>query len=312
MISKPVLSEIERRVETICSSFGDATDLVLAMSRSVGVDPPSLSDRETEYEVGKLLYHPDLIASISPWSYRFPIVEYSEYGTVTDSSVILDEPYNVFTTGGKLLYSVSSHQGVFGNSILDKSLILESPSGKTYYLQFPTYLGHTRTIQLIVNRISIRPPISLPQFKPKPTITESNLRNSIYLRASSAYRNSSVVGNPVYPVTLHILRTNTVVRPTTAQVIANGETIDYPLDLDENVIFHPQESGWIVLTQDTDLGLRMLNIGNVNGQGTSRLLEVSPFLYFMAASPNEDLNMVRQNLGLLTQLLPSPSNQGIS
>ena len=198
MINNNVLSEIDKKLKNISSSFGGAKDLATNVSRSLGVDPPSLSDKETEYEVAKLLYHPDTIATISPWSYRFSIVEYSEYGTLADNSIILEEPYNVYDSGGRLLYSVSSHEGIFGNSLLDKGLVLESESGKTYYLQFPTYLGYTRTIHLIVNRISIVPPLSLPQFKPKPTISETNVRNSVYLKANNAYRNQLVTGNPLY------------------------------------------------------------------------------------------------------------------
>lgn len=276
MISKRVLEEIDKKMKSVASSFGGPTELVMSMSRAIGADPPSLSDKETEYEVAKLLYNPDITATISPWSYRFSIADYSEYGTLKDESIILEEPYQVYSTSGKLLYSVSSHQGVFGNSLLDKALVLESESGKTYYLQFPTYLGYTRTIQLIVNRVSVMPPISLPQFKPKPTIAETNSRNSIYLKATSSYRNSSLTGNPILPIRLHMQRTNSAIRPTPESVIANADsTTNFLMEIDDTVIFHPQESAWVVLTQSTSNGLRMLRIGNVSGQGTSRLLEVS-------------------------------------
>ena len=86
---------------------------------------------------------------ISPLYLRFTL--FDTYDQVDQEALVYEEPYKVYNSDKELLYSVSSHRGIFGNSILDDLLNIEFKPGSLFYLDYLTYRGR-KQIMLITGR----------------------------------------------------------------------------------------------------------------------------------------------------------------
>lgn len=296
--------ELERKAKAVTNAFGGGDKLIATVAASLDLPINSI---EVIYELTKFLYHPDIIVMVAPWSYIFSIVTYTDAGSLDELSCISDEPYSVYSTDGRLLYSVSNHLGIFGNSVLDRALMAEADPGSIFYLQFPTYKGYRRTILLIVNRESPVKILDNPYFKPGESRTKQDALNYINLDASTSNRNTSQLGNPIYPITYYYKVANPGYIVNIDDVIQDHtNVITFNLDLEDYIHIYPKESQWAVFTQFNGDSTDILKVIDISGD-SSRFIDMGGGLYYIAASVDTDINLVRQSLGLVNVLPPNPS-----
>jgi hypothetical protein len=314
MSATEVLSFISKRLVIPSSNFGGPGPLVSAIADANDIDYSSNHNNLLlNLQIARLLYHTDSIVMLSPWSFRFIMYEKDEFnGSYSERSCILDEPYSILDTEGRLLYSVSDHLGVFGNSILDKALVMESKSGATYYLQFPTYKGSNRILILLINRVSTTSPISNNYFKSKTNKTDTYQANQISLDASSIYRDPNRLSTPLYPIKVFLLEGTTANVPTMGEMLSSyTSTLDYPMDVDTLLNIHIDKSAWIMFTQITDTGTMPLKVNVVDSPSAKYFMPGAPNIYYMAGSSDTDINLIRQSLGLVSILPPIPGTQKV-
>lgn len=284
MFSEAVIEELRKRYYYVSHNFGGPDDLVSSI-RSVY---DSLS---TEERVHRLLSHPGYLAVISPWK---------PYLRLDEEYVLHTKAYSVYTVEGRFLYRVKNHDGVFGNSILDKTLILQSLSGSIYYLQYQA-IDNYKTVLLLVNNLALTP--SLPTTDksyleaPDPPILEPS-EYYLILDASQVLSNE-ILNN----INIHFLPTNAINLKTADDIISSSISTVEPFTLsssDSTLMWFPQRSGWLTITKGVN-NLQSLLIDDVLGTGDDRLIYSGNGSYYIALGNEEDTNMIRQELGLVTR-----------
>ncbi len=250
-----------------------------------------------------LLSHPDSIAVITPTNLSFKLYETRD-DLAASGSIIFELPYSVYNTDGQLLYRVSNHDGIFGNSILDRTLLLQSKPGQFYYLNFDSFQGK-RSILLIVNaftiaskkKISIGP--TLKEQQPVDIISEA--LNTILFKLVEGERNTAQAGIPFYPIRSYFLQAPPS-SSITRDLVRNhhlSEVIDYETDLDTSFILNPQVSGWFAVDQVTPAGTLPLVISQLTGSGVHRVLNYQDGLYYIGVSSEISLSQLYSALNVV-------------
>lgn len=243
-----------------------------------------------------MLSHPGYLAVVSPWK------PYLNLEDPYEPNVIHSEPYTVYNSEGRFIYRVRSHEGIFGNSVLDKVLILQSLSGSIYYLQYKASDSY-KTVLLMVNNLALD--TSLPTTDrsyleaPEPPILEPS---EYYLILDA----SQVIPSTGDSVNIHFLPTDSFRVKTGEDIVNDPITITEPYILnqsDSTLMWFPQKSGWLSITKGTT-SLSFLLIDDVLGTGDDRLIYSGNSAYYIALGHEEDTNMIRQELGLATRRPP--------
>ncbi len=274
------------------------------------------TDSLTDEKLHALLAHPGEAVVISPLNLSFRL--YDNYANITgNSSIILEEPYSVYSVTGELLYRVTSHDGVFGHSILDRALILQSRPADFYYLHYNTYEGK-KTVLMIVNalimepkkKVSIGP--TLHEQSPVDLVTDQT--NSILFKVTNGYRNMGLPGLPLYPAITYFLPAPPAFVPTRSAIASSPmtEKVTFELEIDPTFVLNPQTSGWLIINQESLTGEQPLKVTNMSGAGIDRFLETTPGIYYIGVGSEIDVHKLRQSLGVLgQQALPVAGTQAI-
>lgn len=284
-----VLEELRKRYYYVSHNFGSPEDMTELMDF---VDDPLT----TNERVHRLLSHPGSIAVISPWKLYLNLVD------PLKNDLVFSEPITIYSSEGRFLYRVKKHDGIFGNSTLDKTLTLQSFSGAIYYLQYKT-LSSYRTLLLVVNNLALEP--SLPTNDrsyleaPEPAMTEPSDYHLIL-------NSTSVVGPTNTSINLHFLPGEPTLNPTAEEVIESPSSTVEPFILntsDAIAMWFPQKSGWLSFTKGTTSLIPLL-LSSIEGAGDDRLIAASPNVYYIALGAEEDTNVIRQELGLVSRRPP--------
>lgn len=207
MISNKIQREIKRRIPGIMESYGGLNNFLSYVREFLHI-PYALKElalnsysKSAFYNYLNLLitYSNDIIV-ISPWGLFFDLRNSNIDSTISKTSININEPYKVYTLEGDLIYTVKSHLGVFGESKLDKQLIVNSSNASAYYLKFKTYNGGEKVKLLLVNLYSQNTVVSNQFFRRPPSIQTSTLSfvNNTSLDIELYFIPSSIISNPSF------------------------------------------------------------------------------------------------------------------
>ena len=264
--------------------------------------------KQAVYTVAELLNFKGKLIVIDPIQTRFTL--YDNYDNIDQEGIIYEKAYSVYNFNRELLYSVSSHFGVFGNSILDSLLTIDYKPGSLFYLDYYTYQSRKQIILvtgLLPSQIS--KPIKLTSYNPS-SLVKAESFNQISFKVTSGVRDMSKVGIPYYPVKVYYLPTNSPVLLSKASVINSTLTQiqEYDLESSNQLLINPKESGWLTLSQITSTGEVFFNVNNIEGTGVDRLINSAPNLYYLAVDSNINMNLFKQAFNLDNVSLPDFDN----
>jgi hypothetical protein len=287
-------------------------ELRLSLFRKVPSLIRSFGDIESFFEYSSAFYATTIdhfIYTILS-NYRDILVLYPssfsfELGDVTSlkSSIILEQPYSVYDKEGRLLYSVSSHNGIFGESVLDRTLILSSSPMDYYYLKYKTYGGSETKmlfIGIVIPRLQNRMS-SEEDFSNRTPVLANTNQDSILLNVDNALQSSTVTK---YPLRLHFIESAPSPQRTRQGIIDLGAINDYDIEQFSLSSFFPTTSGYFTFSQVTSSGLEELNVIDVTGLGTDRWFEVSPSVYYLGLTKDINIDVLRQVFNIFDGPVP--------
>lgn len=307
MIDSSHILELRNKFYYISNSFGGPEALIDTINND------SNDQEELELKIHQILSHPDDIKVISPWDIRFSLIDENVFNnTSINKSIVMEMSYKIFDFNRCLLYTVKKHNGVWGNSPLDKLLVLQSPSGRLFYLQHPTYDGLNRTILLIVNNLSLSSSNALSDYdllKSPPFIDESSGSN--FNRPSIEPQDNIIIFylfKPIDKVKIYHLKSGPTIIPTKDEIINNRESKIYEYLSTSAIAYYPSSSGWFVMV---DKNNNPLIIGDIKGNGVDRFVGVDGMVYYIAVGDEMDTVLLRQKLGLVNRRPPDFSRRDI-
>lgn len=258
--------------------------------------------------VVELLNFKSKLIVVDPIQTRFTL--YDNYDNVDQEAVVYEKAYSVYNFNRELLYSVSDHFGVFGNSILDSLLTIDYKPGSLFYLNYHTYQGNKQII-LVTGLLpsQVTKPIKLTSYNPSSLIKAESF-NQISFKVTSGSRDMSKVGIPYYPVKVYYLPTNSPVLLSKASVVNSTLTqiTEYDLEFSNQLLITPKESGWLALSQVTSTGEVFFSINNITGTGVDRLVNSAPNLYYLAVDSDINMSLFKQAFNLDNISLPDFDN----
>lgn len=298
MINEVHLEELRSRFYYVSQQFGGAPDLLTQLSLA-----PSRPNLSIEEKVHYILSHPTTIGVVTPWE---PVVSLIDE-TNPNQSILPNFPYQIHDLDGRLIYKVLNHNGLYGGSVMDKALILQSSSGSLYYLHYMSYVG-PRTMLLIVNNLALEysNPLSDRDYlkaPPPSTAIREPANNYITIDASPILTNESVI--KIYHMKTEVLKVPKISELTSSPYTTAEEYFLSPLD--PLLIYIPSASGWLYFTQ----GDSPLVLVDLTGAGDDRLIPASSNLYYIAVGDEMDTNLIRQALGLVSRRPPGFSTANV-
>lgn len=304
-----IIKKLDFELPQISASFGSSSNFLNLL------EDKTVYSYEMDYLLSKLLTHPGKVAVISPTTITFQLYEssYTEF-----SSIVFEEPYSVYDMEGRLLYRVTNHEGFFGHSILDKTLVLQSTPGQFYYLEYKTYGGGSSTILLIVNAYAIASNKKIstsPSLKEERPLGEKGKSvNTIFFTLTDGQRDNTLPGMPYFPVRTYFLNSPPAAIPNRSLIINHPlvEKTDYDLDIDASFIFNPFTSGWLVINQVTRSEEVPLEVAAMTGSGPHRFIESSPLIYYIGLSNEITLSQLNQSLRVVGRSDIESSSQPIN
>jgi hypothetical protein len=182
MIKPELINELKRRLAWILTSYNGVDNFISYVKESLYIEPDityrSLPLHQKIALYNRLLlllqFEKDII-SISPWNLFVDLKEQDSQIEVLNNSINITEPYKVYSVEGNLLYTVKSHLGVFGESRLDKNLLLNSVNTSIYFLRYKLYNGQEQIKLLLVNLHSNKSIVSNINSKQVPETLISNI-----------------------------------------------------------------------------------------------------------------------------------------
>lgn len=245
---------------------------------------------------------------LDPLQIKFKL--YENYDLTYIDAIIFEEPYQVYSIEKDLIYSVSSHYGLFGNSILDSLLTVDYNPASLFYLTYNTFTVKEQI--LLVNGfipIKVDKKINLTSYNPS-TLVKSEILNQVALKLVNGQRDMAKPGLPFYPVKVYQL-------PTSSPILLNRDSIIssslsskdiYDLELSNLLLINPTDSCWLVFNQITKTGEIPLKLNVVSGAGVDRLIEAKPNTYYLALDSDININLFQQAFNLENVSLPDFDN----
>lgn len=260
MISRLVINELKRKIPWILNTYGGIDNFISYIKEELKIDSEVTFKSLNNYQKNNLFNYLNLLIKyrndiflISPWNIFIDLrQEENNSNIINNNSININEPYSIFTLEGNLLYTVKSHLGVFGESRLDKNLILNSINTSAYFLKYKAYNGQEQIKLLLINLHSKNSTISNSNFRIQENIKTSNISiiNNSGMSINIYYKEYPYTPN----ISTSILRTPenlSIIKNNDAKVfnINNSsyflidqlvsiyhDTITYPLN---NIIFFP-------------------------------------------------------------------------
>ena len=258
--------------------------------------------------VTELLNFKGKLIVIDPVQLRFTL--YDNYDDLDLESIIFEEPYQIYNFDKELLYSVSSHFGVFGNSILDGLLNIDFKPSSLFYLNYSTY-NSKQQIVLVTGLLPItaNKKIGLTSYKPS-TLVKGNSLNQISIKLTSGQRDMTKPGLPYYPIKVYQLATPSPVLLSRLSVTNSSLTqkVEYNLESGNQILITPNQSSWLAFSQVTKTGEVPLTLSNFIGAGVDRLIEAAPNLYYLALDSDININLLKKAFNLDNVSLPNFDN----
>lgn len=182
MITSELTNELKRRLAWILTSYGGLNNFISYLKESLYIEPdisyrtiPKYQQLALFNHIKLLLQFQEQILLISPWNLFIDLREQNNSLDIINNSINIEEPYKLYTIDGSLLYTVKKHLGVFGESKLDKNLILNSVNTSIYFLKYTLYNGEEQVKLVLVNLHSKNSIISNINFRNNDDNLISNL-----------------------------------------------------------------------------------------------------------------------------------------
>ena len=264
--------------------------------------------QQAVHTVVELLNFKGKLIVIDPVQSRFTL--YDEYDNIDQEAVIYEKAYSVYNFNRELLYSVSSHYGMFGNAIVDSLLTIDYKPGSLFYLDYYTYQARKQIILVTgLLPIQVTKPIKLTSYNPS-SLVKAESFNQISLKVTTGSRDMSKPGLPYYPVKVYYLPTNSPVLLSKASIVNSTLTqiTEHDLEFSNQLFITPKESGWLALSQVTSTGEVFFDINNIEGTGIDRLVNSAPNLYYLAVDSDINMSLFKQAFNLDNVSLPNFDN----
>jgi len=276
-INNAAYYQIIQRIGHLVSEFGSVWKLMIAVYR----DPIKLRIL-VDYGADSILLntHNSLLDLNVPG-----------LGAKPDSIIQPEYPYEIFSLEGELLYRVSHHGGIFGNSSLDQRLLLGSNTGDIYFLKYQGLKGPSIKVLLVDRRIRAK---AEDQLVPN---TGSLAKNNLIIFKSRDELES-------YPdLSLYFLEQEAMVQPTVASLIANPKVLKTTFTALPHS-FVVDSSGWLCLA----MGQSAIPFVGVEGKGQYRLIPVGSSLYYLTMEIDPSLTYQRPRPSYLNR----PVEEGLN
>ena len=295
MVHESVVKVLDRAMYYLTSVYGGAPNLIDYLEQLDG------GEGRVQERIHKILSHYKGVQVISPWQLTIQLFQGDNLqGFSLDESVVPEVPYSVYTWDGDLLYRVSNHEGWFGYSPLDKTLILQSRIGDMYFLQYRTYQDVKTTLLLVNN----------------PSLSKVKVLNNKALQAPLDNSRMEMPSDNVItllckdigPCTLSIYHWATVPNniPTPNQIkesIAKTTETYFIEPWDERVLWFPKVSGWVYMESD-----RPIAISRPFGDGVDRFTQATQYVWYVAVGRELNTMLVRPGVN---RKPPDLSREGI-
>lgn len=234
----------------------------------------------------ELFIYKDSVVIISPWAYTFALRNSDNPNL--EEAIGLNIPYKVYHPNGNLLYSVKSHQGIFGNSILDKALITNFSSTAYFYLRYSNYYGDPKFKILLLNHYSTK-------------LIRTNQFTNIKVRSTQEETIiSTILFNFINPInvqdsySIYFLKSVPDNIPTTNEVLSNQFTDVVTYAASEQILYTLQTAGWLVVTKN---GVP-LQLNDPTGQGVNKIIR-------------QGLDIMYIGIGITTDVLRQTFNTSV-
>lgn len=202
-----------------------------------------------------------------------------------EDSILLEFPYQVLNIKGELLYSVSDHKGIFGNSLYDHYLIQNSNQLQFYILSYKTYVGEKQKLLVVDNVQDVVDPIDFTtEMSIENNVVEQNKdKNVVYI--NSLTKEPFVFYYLPKPISNFI----------SADLIKINPLVEIYNSTNGMFSFSPTESGWFLITKN-EIDLDSLTY---NGNGLERFLR--PFdneVYYLFIGNVFNRSFLRRTAGI--------------
>lgn len=276
-INNAAYYQIIQRIGHLVSEFGSVWKLMLAVYR----DPAKLRIL-VDYGSDSILLN----------TYN-SVLDLNVPGLGSDPGSIIqpEYPYEVFSWEGELLYRVSNHEGIFGNSSLDQRLLLGSETGDIYFLRYQGLKSLCLKVLLVDRRVRI------------------NAEDQLVPNTGSLAKNNLIIFKSrdeleVYPsLSLYFLKQEAMIQPTVASLITHPRVLKTTFTA-LPYSFVTDSSGWLCLAS----GQSAIPFIGIEGKGQYRLIPVGSGLYYLTMEMDPSLTYQR----LRPSYLNRPVEEGLN
>jgi len=304
MINENHLRELRTKFYYVSHSFGSPEGLIDLMS-SISNDA-----YEVELKIGLILNHPGRIRVVTPWDMRFSLKDLDFTGISKSLAAVPYEPYTVYDLNHKIIYKVLEHNGIWGDSVLDRSLIIQSFSTEMFYLQYSTFHSFNTDL-LIVNNLALRGRNALSDndaLKAPPKFDSETGDNYLVPAIEPKDNYIQLTINLPYSIEpyIHIyqLKSTPLINVTVQDIMTNPSTTYETFTIEGEgtpIIFNPNYSGWILVVYKVRDQTFPLRISNIQGYGVDRFVQSSDYIWYVAVGDEFDVTKLRQSMGLITR-----------
>lgn len=181
MIPSKIISKLQNNIPFIIDGFGGVTNFVIYVKEflDIPIEDSRRAISDSQYQEFINYFHTIFkykrdIIMISPWAMyvdlRDLLIE-----DLTSDSINPDSPYQVYDMRGNLKYTVTNHQGIFGESRLDENLVNKARNAGIYFLKYKTFSGSEKVKLLIINVFSKQIRASNQNFTSPNIVTSSTI-----------------------------------------------------------------------------------------------------------------------------------------
>lgn len=292
--------DIDKFYKPLVNSFG-GTDIFLRTALDK-------YQKQTDKFLYDILSHPHSLKILTAPSFSFYL---DDFIGSTINTIILEKPYSVYSPKGDLLYRVSNHNGIFGNSILDRTLILQSDILDYYYLQYDTY-QESKTILLIRGLLNGGIERKIKTGNENSRQLERELlqtNNYLNINPGNILRYSSFTNEIALGIDIYYQPSLPDYRPTVEDIINNSTPQQFNVNVSSSFQLNIPASGYIVFTQKSlESELIYLQPTITKGQGVHRFIEYADNIYYAALASEMNLDIVKQSFDLLQDDVPAFEN----
>ena len=223
------------------------------------------------------------VTVLSPNDFKSSLYELNDSGFLTEDSIILTEPYQVYDLHGKFLYQVLDHGGLFGYDDQDTSLLLNAKELDFYYLKYETYQG-TQLYLVVINKY-------INSFRIQQLLDQehhNNLESQVIVNQSPMIR-FTYEGSEA--VSVYFLEAT----PTSQIRFSDLAIADNLLESFESTLdYYPEKAGYFAFKVN---GSQLMASG-VTGTGSDRWIDVGDGVHYAAYSASLSPVLLKRTFGL--------------